>query len=269
MSIKFRIVFTSLLLIILSCSQKEQLPEKKSEKVVLDNVVLNSPFISETKKVTGNSVYLNDFGNELKELFQHKQWFEEQNTNFDLDKLESLWDNLKSKKTIFNFEGVTSWIEITGFLLEITENTMYAEELESIAYQNNSSFTESEIEEIENQLIPFIFTKNVDHIHVNLFANATIKYNHTLNGAVEITQETDIQDSAKIQIKFKMEIKRYIELYIRIPEWAEGATVTEKGVKYVTHPGEYCQIARKWGEGDMVEIVFPEERIPEYFKTEN
>jgi hypothetical protein len=263
MSIKNRIVFAFLLFIILSCSQKEQFPSKQSEKVTLDNVVLNSSFISETKKVTVDSVHLNNFGKELKELLKYKQWFEEQNTNFDLDKMESLWGNLKSERINFNFEGVTSWISVTGFLLEITENTKYAEELERIAYQNNSSFSESEIKEIENQLIPFIFTKNVDHIHVNLFANATIKYNHTLNGAVEITQETNILDSAKIQIKFKMEIKRYIELYIRIPEWAEGATVTEKGVKYVTHPGEYCQITRKWGEGDVVEIILPTERIPE------
>ena len=269
MSIKYRIVFSFLLLIILSCSQKEQFPAKKSEKVALDKVIINSSFISETKKVTVDSVHLSDFGKELKELLQYKQWFEEQNTNFDLDKVESLWDNQKTERTNFNFEGITSWIEITGFLFEITGNAKYAEELDSIASQNKTSFSDSEIKEIENQLIPFIFTKNVDHIHVNLFANATIKYNHTLNGAVEITQETNIPESGKIQIKFKMEIKRYIELFIRIPEWAEGATVTQKGVKYVTHPGEYCQISRKWGEGDMVEIAFPTERIPEYLKKAN
>ena len=269
MSVKYRIVFSSFLFIILSCSQKEQFPEKKSEKVALDNVVLNSSFISETKKVTVDSVHLNDFGKEMKELMQHKQWFEEQNTNFDLDKLESLWDNLKSERTKFNFEDVTFWIEITGFLFEITENTKYAEELERIAYQSNTSFSDSEIKDIENLLTPLVFTKNVDHIHVNLFANATIKYNHTLNGAVEITQETNYPESGKIQIKFKMEIKRYIELFIRIPEWAEGATVTEKGVKYVTHPGKYCKISRKWGDGDIVEIVLPTEEIPEYIKTAN
>ena len=269
MSVKYRIAFSFVLLIILSCSQKHQFPEKKSGKVALNNVVLNSSFISETKKVTGDSVHQNDFGKELKELMQHKQWFDEQNTNFDLDKLESLWDNQQSEITNFNFESVSNWIEITGFLFEITGNAKYAEEQEKTAYQNSSSFSDRENKEIENQMIPFIFTKNVDHIHVNLFTNATLKYNHTLKGTVEITQETNYPESGKIQIKFKMENKRYIELYIRIPGWAEGATVTEKGVKYVTHPGEYCQISRKWGEGDRVEIIFPTERMPEYLKTAN
>ena len=269
MSVKYRITFSFVLLIILSCSKNERFPEKISEKVALDNVVLNGSFISETKIVTNDSVYLNDFGKELKELMQQKQWFEEQNANFDLDKLESLWDNLQNEKTNFNFESVTSWMEITGLLFEITGNAKYAEEQESMAYQNISLFSDSENKAFENQLIPFIFTKNVDHIHVNHFVNATLKYNHTLKGAVEITQETIYPESGKIQIKFKMEIKRYIELHIRIPEWAEGATVTEKGVKYVTHPGEYCQISRKWGDGDWVEIILPTERMPEYLKTAN
>jgi DUF1680 family protein len=66
-----------------------------------------------------------------------------------------------------------------------------------------------------------------------------------------------------------METKRYIELFIRIPEWAEEATVIEKGVKYVATPGSYCQITRKWSEGDMVEINFPTEKMPEYLSTVN
>jgi len=154
MSVKYRITFSFILLIILSCSKNERFPEKISEKVALDNVVLNGSFISETKIVTNDSVYLNDFGKELKELMQQKQWFEELNANFGLNKLESLWDNLKNEKTNFNFESVTSWLEITGLLFEITGNAKYAEEQESMAYQNISLFSDSENKAFENQLIP-------------------------------------------------------------------------------------------------------------------
>ena len=79
---------------------------------------------------------------------------------------------------------------------------------------------------------------------------------------MEITQETNYPESGKILIKFKMENKRYIELFIRIPEWAEGATVTEKGVKYVATSGSFCQIARKWNEGDFVEVNLPVDKMP-------
>jgi len=53
-----------------------------------------------------------------------------------------------------------------------------------------------------------------------------------------------------------MEEIRYIEISIRIPDWARNATVTEKNVKYVATPGSYCFIARKWNSGDVIEIAF-------------
>lgn len=267
MSKIYGIVFFSFLLVFFSCTQKEQFPIRKSEKVALENVVVNSPLIKFNHFSIVDSVEENNFKSELNGLTQFLLWYEEQNSGFDLAKLESLWGNIQNQSSGFNLNEVKSWIEITGFLLEITANAMYAQELESIVYQDGSRFSVDEIREIENHLTPFVFTKNVDHIYVNLFGNSTVKNEHTLKGAVEITQETDFSESGKVQIKFKMENKRYIELNIRIPEWAEGATVIEKGVKYVAVPGAYCLIARKWKEGDFVEITFPSEKIPASFKS--
>ena len=267
MSKIFGIIFSSFLFVLISCTQNEQFPVKKSEKVALQNVVTQGSFIQINQFSTADSVSENNFMIELNGLIQFKLWYEEQNPGFDMAKLESMWSNIQNKCSDFNLNEVKIWIEITGFLLEMTANERYAAELETIVYQVASRFSENEINEIENLLIPFIFTKNVDHIYVNLFVNSAVKYEHTLKGAVEITQETDFPESGKVQIKFKMENKRYIELYIRIPEWAEGATVVEKGVKYVAVTGTYCPIARKWKEGDFVEITFPSEKIPASIKS--
>ena len=57
-----------------------------------------------------------------------------------------------------------------------------------------------------------------------------------------------------------------MEIYIRIPEWAEGATVVMQNVKYIAPPGDYCEIAKSWINGDLVEIHFPVEKIPANFK---
>ena len=257
MVLKNIFIFYSLTLVLFSCEQKEQFPVKKSEKVAMENVVLGSSLIQVNQFLTADSVPKNNFKNELIGLIQLKRWYDEQNSGFDLEKLESLWSNLQNQSSDFNLNELKSWLEVTGCLLEITANEKYARELEIIVYQAGSKFSEIEAREIESLLNPFIFTKNVDHIYVNLYVNSTVKYEHTLKGAVEITQETDFPESGKVQIKFKMENKRYIELYIRIPEWAEGATVIEKGVKYAAVPGNYCPIARKWKEGDLVEINLP------------
>jgi hypothetical protein len=248
--------------IFVSCSRPEKFPVRLSEKVTPGSVILNKSVFTVNSVVTNDSVQKSDFGKELNELLLYRQLYENRDEKFDLTNLENLWNNIKKSSVDFNAGNVSDWIEITGFLLEITGKEKYAGELENVLYQSSASFSENEMKTIEKQLVPYIFTKNVDHIHVNLFVNAAIKYNHTLDGMVEIIQETDYPESGKILIKFKMENKRYIELFIRIPEWAEGATVVEKGVKYVANPGSYCQIARKWSEGNVVEINLPIEKMP-------
>lgn len=267
MSIKSVAFWIALLFVFLSCTKSDKFPVKKSEKAASENVFLNQSFFPSS--VLMDSVQKNDFGIELNELLTYKQFYENRDEQFDLIQLENLWNKLKVETKNFDFESVSGWIEITGFLLEITGKELYAQELENVVNKSSMLYAGDNLQIIEKLLVPWIFTKNVDHIHINLFANATIKYNHSLKGIVEITQETNYPESGKIQIKFKMETKRYIELFIRIPEWAEEATVTEKGVKYVATPGSYCQITRKWNTGDFVEVNLPKEKIPISLKKTN
>ena len=151
-------------------------------------------------------------------------------------------------------ERVSAWIEITGFLLEITGKPVYAEALQQISSNENIGLSESDTKTAGQLLMPCIFTKNVDHIFVNLFVNSSVEYVHSLGGQVKITQE--LTGSGRLLLKFSTTEKRYIEVNILIPTWATNATVTEKNVKYVATPGEYCLIARKWKEGDVVEVKY-------------
>jgi DUF1680 family protein len=262
MSLKYVIVFSILLFMFFSCSKSNQFPAKISEKVAIESVVLNRTFLPTDFTVFVDSAQKSDFGKEIEKLFQDKKNYDERNPIFNLVELENSWSNLQKQSKNFAFNDMKSWIEITGFMLEVTGNARYASELEEMVYQSASLYPESDYREIEKIVTPWIFTKDLDYIYVNLFANATIKYEHSLFGAVEITQETDYPKSGKIALKFKMENKRYVELFIRIPEWAEGATVTEWRVKYVTTPGEYSQVVRKWNDGDIVEINLPIAQMP-------
>jgi len=262
MSIKYGIVFPTMLFILFSCSHKNQFPDKLAEKAAVESVTLNRSFLLSSDFAVKDSVQKENADMELNELLIFKKKYDEKDETFNLADFENSWKQVKIQNNNFSFEGIKQWIEITGFLLEITGNASYVQELEEAVYKSPKLYAETEFNEIEKLITPWIFTKDVDHIHVNLFANATIKYEHTLKGAVEITQVTDYPKSGKIQIKFKMGAKRYVELFIRIPDWAEGATVTEKNVKYVATPGSYSQIVRKWSDGDFVEINLPIEQMP-------
>ena len=191
--------------------------------------------------------------------------FNKKNNDFSLSSFENQWEQfykIANDKTL-NEINTSKWFKINGTLLQLTGDARYAEELEKLMYTG----IPGDSLQVTNWLAPYIYTKYVDHIHVNLFAPSEISYEHSLYGKVKIWQETGYPPSGNLQIHFSMEKERYIELFVRIPEWAEGATVIVHNVKYVTHPGEYCKIAKEWLEGDIVEIHFPMNKSPGYIRN--
>lgn len=256
MSYKFTFYFSVFVFLFISCTRKDKFPPLHSEKTPIENVVLNKSLFPEEVENKVDSILHENSIDEISGLLEMKQRYLKKDISFDLDIFEKEWIKIKMQEVDFNSKELKKWIEITGFLLELTGNGLYATEIENIILHKRD-ITKLDLKEVEKLLIPYIFTKNVDHIHINLFANATVEYEHSLSGKVKITQETEYPKNGEVQLKFNMEKRRYIELFIRIPEWAKGATVTVKKVKYFAPPGGYCLIAKKWKEGDLVEIEFP------------
>ena len=249
----FGIILSIFSLFLFSCSEKNQFPEKKSEKFSLAAVTVDQPIFRNIVPVV-DSFTSQSLSNELQQLKTFISKYENRDPDFSVDKMESLWESENKRIESTGSEAVLSWIEVTGFLLEITGKPLYAEELQKLSTTENMGLSASEFELTEQQLAPFIFTKNVDHIFVNFFVNSSVEYVHSLGGKVKITQE--LTGSNSLLLKFSTTDKRYIEVNILIPSGAKNATVTEKNVKYVATPGEYCLIARKWKEGDVVEVKY-------------
>ena len=265
MSAKNLVLFFIILFALISCQQNQQFPQKQFIKTDLNQIIINDT-VRSSVNATADSIIAEKYSEELNEVLINISYYEELDSKFNLESIENQWGILKSYSKTFGFNDIKKWIEISGFLLELTGKTIYAEELEKTWYLSSHSFSDEDDSIIKELIVPYIYTKNVDHIQVNLFVNSAIKYEHTLKGAVEITQETDYPDTGEVEIKFQMENKRYIELYIRVPEWAENVSIIEKGVKYVAIPGEYSQIVRKWKEGNVVDINFSMKNKPEWLR---
>ena len=224
------------LLILVSCSQTDVFPEKIAQGIGEHN------YRPEKSLNAGLNTLL---------TFVNK--FQNRDESFNVEAFKKNWDIVQPNKTL-NVKSENDraiWASVTGLLLELTQDEKYAAELEQIGEATSGS---SEL------LAPFILTKNVDHIYVNLFEPTEISYSHTLGGEVSFRLETDYPKSGSIRLHFGMTERRYMELYVRIPEWAEGSTVIVKQVKYFASPGSYCKIAKKWKEGDLVEIELPMEK---------
>lgn len=246
-------------LFLISCSSQRQFPDFVSEKVEIEHITLNS----ELPTLNSKKTILSEIkGMDKLTIFQNQ--FLEKSTEFNLDEFKSNWNEIQKENDFENAssEDVGKWFEVSGLLLELTGEAVFAAELQKIIFFGVGDTAE------ENKKIvsPYVFTKNYDNLFVNLFTPATIKYDHTTFGKVKVEIETNFPKSGKVELRFGMTERRYIEVNIRIPDWAEGATVTVKKVKYIAPPGSYCKIAKKWKEGDIVEIDFPMDNVPKYLK---
>ena len=259
------LILSILFYFLISCNQNT-FPEPVTQKVNQNIVKLNDLFF-ETQVPKKDSVKAEqkyDFRYDSLMSFLNK--YREKSEDFNLQHFKENWDGTHEKIMAVDvgIETAKKWFKATSLLFELTGSAKYSEELERIVYSGfKRNLAESEIEELVK---PYIFTKNVDHIHVNLFIPSEISYSHSMEGDVKIWQETDYPENGIMRVNFSMTVRLYIELFIRIPSWAEEATVEVKGVKYFAPPGGYSKIAKKWKEGDVVEIEFRISKKPDYLQ---
>jgi hypothetical protein len=147
-------------------------------------------------------------------------------------------------------EDITKWVSLNDSLLKYSGEQRFAEELEKMVYN-------TPIPEVisEKMIKSFCYTRLYDRIYVNLLGSSAVEYEHTTGGKIRIIQDTKYPFDGRITLKMEMQDTRYLDLFIRIPEWSEQNAVTLKGVRYNTVPGNYTEIARKWKSGDTVEIT--------------
>lgn len=254
-----RLLYLFLFVFLFSCSGKNRFPEPVSEKVSPEQVTLLERLKLSNRDSSSNSIQNVDGNAYLSELNHFQDLYFKKDSEFDLENFENEWEEVSAdiNHSKLSLPEAKSWFEITGTLMQITGEAKYAGEMQQSILHGFAPENEAEYNEIEELVAPYIFTKNVDHIHVNLYTAAEIEYEHTMHGNVKIWQETDYPDSEDVTINFSLEKENYIEVALRIPDWAEGATITVIGVKYPAHPGDYTVIAKKWHEGDKIEIRFP------------
>ncbi len=258
---KNRFLLVVILISLVACRQEQKFPDILFERIPPEKVILKNN-IMDTARVAADSVQTT-FPECLNRLTEFARFYNEKNEKFSLEKMKMEWENCNTEITL-NRAAAVQWAENTCLLFQLTGEEKYAEELEHFFYVRlNQHLVDKQLSDV---IASCIFTKNVDHIHANLYIPAEINYEHTLHGHVKIEMETNFPKTGRIELKFTMGENRYIELFVRIPSWAEDATVTVSGVKYVAKPGSYSQIAKKWKSGDVAEIYFSMNQAPSYLK---
>lgn len=76
---------------------------------------------------------------------------------------------------------------------------------------------------------------------------------------VTITQTTDYPFDEKVVLSLATDTDVVFPLYLRVPQWAEGASVTVNGQPetIAAAEGKYVRLEREWHDGDVVELTLP------------
>ena len=143
----------------------------------------------------------------------------------------------------------SKWADLNIALLKLSGEVRFGDAIEDLLYKNQEPVL------TEKQLKSVIYTHIDDQIFINVIGSSSLNHQHTTGGTIKLIQKTEYPLINEIVLYCECSDTRFLDVFIRIPEWAVNPTVTHGNVKYVARPGEYCQVSRKWRDGDEFRIV--------------
>jgi uncharacterized protein len=115
--------------------------------------------------------------------------------------------------------------------------------------------TGSGVEEF-SKLNDSIYWHDGEAVYVNLFIASELDWS---DRGIRLRQETTFPETAATLITVSAEKPIQAAIHLRIPEWAEGASVKINGkpLEASASPGSYLALSRTWKNGDRIEMTLP------------
>lgn len=102
----------------------------------------------------------------------------------------------------------------------------------------------------------YAYATKDNSLYVTLYGSNEI--NTKVNGKnVAFTQTTDYPWAEDVTMVYNGDKNAQFSLKLRIPAWAEGATLKVNGTIMDIRTGVFAVVDRKWNKGDKVELVLP------------
>lgn len=90
-------------------------------------------------------------------------------------------------------------------------------------------------------------------IRVNLLGASQAEFRIPGAGTVRIEQATRYPFEGGVSIRVSTEREAAFPLYVRVPDWAEGAKLQNAACE----PGAYARVERRWRAGDAISLALP------------
>ncbi|HJS34161.1 MAG TPA: beta-L-arabinofuranosidase domain-containing protein [Pseudoxanthomonas sp.] len=181
--------------------------------------------------------------------------------------------------------SLLSWIQFNRELLQLTGEARFAEEIERTAYNDLLGAHAPNGEDwcyysfpngrrvhttywrcckssgamALEELPSIAYTQAGNAVSLNLYGPGEASLVHPRAGALRLRQHTTYPFDGTVSLQVEPEHDASFEVRLRVPSWAQGATVSVNGeaVDADVVPGTFASVTRRWSAGDLLTIVFP------------
>jgi uncharacterized protein len=102
----------------------------------------------------------------------------------------------------------------------------------------------------------YVATTDADGLQLHLYAQGGVTA-EVAGGEVGLSVWTDYPWDGRIRVRVEHAPAAEWTLSLRVPGWAEGATLRVPGAEQPVDAGSYASVRRSWRSGDVVELVLP------------
>ncbi len=200
-----------------------------------------------------------------------------------------LGEGLNSEHASFETPcGAYAHFKITRYLLRITRDSRYGDSMERVMYNtvagakpiqpDGSAFYYSDyaykaskryfgakwpccsgtLPQIAADYRISAYFRDPAGVYVNLYVPSTLSWNDK-GAEYSLTQITDYPYDSHIRIDLSASRPAEFSIFLRIPEWARGASLTVNGMRdsLKLTPGSFAEIRRLWKSSDRIELDLP------------
>jgi DUF1680 family protein len=102
----------------------------------------------------------------------------------------------------------------------------------------------------------YLATTDEQGLQLHLYAPSSLTAS-VGGGEARLSVETEYPWDGLVRIRIEEPSRMEWTLSLRVPAWADGATLTADGTEQVVAAGSYASVRRRWASGEVVELRLP------------
>ncbi|HEV2399956.1 MAG TPA: beta-L-arabinofuranosidase domain-containing protein [Candidatus Sulfotelmatobacter sp.] len=182
--------------------------------------------------------------------------------------------------------GSYAHFKLTRYLLRVTRDPRYGESMERVMYntvlgalpleadgrafyysdynfegrkvyhKQNWACCSGTLPQVATDYRISTYLRDGRDVFVNLYIPSTVRWMQ--DGAqISLTQQGEYPYEPAVSFEVKTTKAATFALNLRIPSWAEGASVAVNGKREAVAAGSFAQVQREWKSGDRIELELP------------